>query len=151
MSLDMRDLYQEIILDHNRSPRNYRAIASPDRKVEAYNPLCGDHYTIYLTFGNGSIADLSFEGSGCAISKSSASLMTTMVKGKTREEAEHLFDLFHRLVTGGEVPAAEMERLGKLAVFAKVSEFPARVKCASLAWHTLHAALTSGEDTVSTE
>lgn len=151
MSADMRELYQEIILDHNRAPRNFRKIPSPDRTVEAFNPLCGDHYTVYLALEDGVISDVSFEGSGCAISKSSASLMTSMVRGKSPAEAELLFGIFHRLVTGEKVSPAEMEKLGKLAVFAKVSEFPARVKCASLAWHTLHAAVTSGETTVSTE
>ncbi len=151
MSSELRDLYQEIILDHNRSPRNFRAMGNPDRKVEAFNPLCGDHYTIYLAVDGGVITDVSFEGTGCAISKASASIMSSMVKGKTVEQAEALFGVFHRLVTGENVSEDEMTAVGKLAAFANVSEFPARVKCASLAWHTLHAAVTTGADTVSTE
>ena len=151
MNAGLRDLYQEIILDHNRSPRNYRPMAGADRKVEAYNPLCGDHYTIYLRLRGVVIEEVSFEGAGCAISKASASLMSTMVKGKTTEEATRLFEIFHRLVTGGKLSAAEEEQIGKLAAFANVSEFPARVKCASLAWHTLKAALHGANDLVKTE
>ncbi|HLF13669.1 MAG TPA: SUF system NifU family Fe-S cluster assembly protein [Bacteroidota bacterium] len=151
MNSELRDLYQEIILDHNRSPRNFRSMPDPDRRVEAFNPLCGDHYTVYVKLRDGVIADVSFEGAGCAISKASASLMSSMVKGRTKEEAERLFGMFHRLVTGGTVTPAEAESMGKLAAFANVSEFPVRVKCASLAWHTLHAAVTTREDTVSTE
>jgi len=148
---ELRDLYQEIILDHNRSPRNFRPIEGATRKVEAFNPLCGDHYTIYLVIVGDVITDASFEGAGCAISKASASIMSSMVKGKTTSHAETLFDIFHRLVTGGKVSEAEMELAGKLAAFANVSEYPARVKCASLAWHTLHSAVTTGADRVSTE
>jgi nitrogen fixation protein NifU and related proteins len=151
MSAELRDLYQEIILDHNKAPRNFRSIPDPDRRVEAFNPLCGDHYTIYLKLRDGVIEDVSFEGAGCAISKSSASIMTTMVKGKTKEQADALFDVFHRLVTGAGITPAEVGSIGKLAAFANVSEFPARVKCASLAWHTMHAAVAGGPDTVSTE
>lgn len=151
MSAGLRDLYQEIILDHNRVPRNFRIIDGADRKVEAFNPLCGDHYTIYLKLRDGVIEDLSFEGAGCAISKASASLMSSMVKGRRREDADALFAVFHRLVTGGPVSDAEIASIGKLAAFANVSEFPARVKCASLAWHTLHAALEGDQDTVTTE
>ena len=151
MSADLDALYQEIILDHYKSPRNFRGMPDPDRRVEAYNPLCGDHYTIYLKMRDGVIADVSFEGAGCAISKASASLMSSMVKGRTREEAETLFGIFHRLVIGEKITPGETDSIGKLAAFANVSEFPARVKCASLAWHTLHAAVTTGEDTVSTE
>jgi nitrogen fixation NifU-like protein len=151
VSAELRDLYQEIILDHNKAPRNFRTIADPDRRVEAFNPLCGDHYTIYLKLRDGVIADVSFEGAGCAISKASASIMSTMVKGKTKEQADALFELFHRLVTGGKVSPEEVASIGKLAAFENVSEFPARVKCASLAWHTLHAAVAGGADTVSTE
>jgi nitrogen fixation NifU-like protein len=151
VNAELRDLYQEIILDHNRTPRNYRSIPGADRRVEAFNPLCGDHYTIYLKFRDGVIEDVSFEGAGCAISKASASIMSTMVKGRTKEQADALFDVFHRLVTGGKVSPAEMESIGKLAAFANVSEFPARVKCASLAWHTMHAAVDGGPETISTE
>jgi nitrogen fixation NifU-like protein len=123
----------------------------PDRKVDGYNPLCGDHYTIFLKLDGERIADISFDGAGCAISKASASVMSSIVKGKTRREAEELFASFHRLVTGAGDPMAELETLGKLAAFSGVSEFPARVKCASLAWHTLHAALETKEHRVSTE
>jgi nitrogen fixation NifU-like protein len=151
MNSGLRDLYQEIILDHNRSPRNFRAIGRPDRKVEAFNPLCGDHYTIYLSISGDVITDVSFEGSGCAISKASASIMSSMVKGLTMARAGELFEIFHRLVTGEKVSDAELEGVGKLAAFANVSEFPARVKCASLPWHTLHSAITTGADRVSTE
>jgi nitrogen fixation NifU-like protein len=151
VSGDLRDLYQEIILDHNKAPRNFRSIPGADRKVEAFNPLCGDHYTIYLTLRDGVITDVAFEGSGCAISKASASIMSSMVKGRTTAEVEELFRVFHRLVTGERLSEGEAAAIGKLAAFANVSEFPARVKCASLAWHTLHAAVTTDEDAVSTE
>ncbi|MBI1807019.1 MAG: SUF system NifU family Fe-S cluster assembly protein [Ignavibacteria bacterium] len=147
----LRELYQEVILDHNKSPRNFRRMEKPDRKVEGYNPLCGDHYTIFLKLENDIIKDICFEGAGCAISKASASVMSSLVKGKTKAEAEMLFNSFHRLVTGESDGVEEIEKLGKLAAFSGVSEFPARVKCASLAWHTLHAALASNEHRVSTE
>jgi len=119
--------------------------------VDGYNPLCGDHYTIFLRMENGVISDISFDGAGCAISKASASVMSSMLKGKSKTEAEALFRDFHRLVTGGADQEESLDRLGKLAAFAGVSEFPARVKCASLAWHTLHAALNSEDTSVSTE
>jgi nitrogen fixation NifU-like protein len=151
VSSELRDLYQEIILDHNRSPRNFRSIPGADRRIEAFNPLCGDHYTLYLTLRDGLITDVAFEGAGCAISKASASIMSAMVKGRTKAEVEKLFRIFHRLVTGEPLTPGETAEIGKLAAFANVSEFPARVKCASLAWHTLHAAVTTDEDTVSTE
>ncbi len=147
----VNELYQQVILDHNKSPRNFRAIASATRRVEGFNPLCGDHYTVYVRLEGDRIADISFEGAGCAISKASASVMSSMVKGRTIGEAEELFRDFHRLVTGEMEGEGAMERLGKLAAFAGVSEFPARVKCASLAWHTLHAAVKSDATTVSTE
>lgn len=147
---NLGDLYQQVILDHNKKPRNFRAIDDPTRTAEGYNPLCGDQLKIYVKLdAENRIEDVSFEGSGCAISKASASMMTVNVKGKTLEEAEVLFDEFHRLVTGGLDPDAE-NHLGRLKVFAGVSEFPARVKCASLAWHALHGAL-SGSQRVSTE
>lgn len=148
---DLKALYQEVILDHNRNPRNFRAIENPDRKVEGYNPLCGDHYTIFLKLDGERIADISFQGSGCAISKASASIMSQALKGKTKTEAEHLFDVFHHLVKGELDPSSRLEELGKLAAFAGVSEFPARVKCASLAWHSMHGALASDVKSVSTE
>ncbi len=147
----LRELYQQVILDHNKSPRNFHAMTNPTRRVEGYNPLCGDHYTIYLKLNGDVVEDVSFEGAGCAISKASASVMSTMVKGKTRAEAEALFQDFHRLVKGELKGEQDLERLGRLAAFAGVSEFPARVKCASLAWHTLHAALGSEEQQVTTE
>lgn len=148
---ELRELYQQIILDHNKNPKNYRVIEGADRKVEAYNPLCGDHYTIYMTFDGDRVTDISFQGAGCAISKASASVMSQLVKGKTREEAEELFQLFHGLVTGKEFDTETLLDLGKLAAFAGVRDYPARVKCASLAWHTMHAALTTDAESVSTE
>lgn len=147
----LRELYQEVILDHNKSPRNFRVMADATRTVEGYNPLCGDHYTLYVKMNNGSIADISFQGSGCAISKASASVMSSILKGKSKEEAEELFGEFHKLVTGEKDPLTEMNSLGKLAAFSGVSEFPARVKCAILAWHTMVAAIKSKDETVSTE
>ena len=147
----LRELYQEVILDHNKNPRNFHRMNQPDRKVDGYNPLCGDHYTIFLKMDGDTIADISFEGGGCAISKASASVMSSIVKGKTKKEAEELFQQFHKLVTGEIDPGNDIGSLGKLAAFSGVSEFPARVKCASLAWHTLHAALQTSEHRVSTE
>ncbi len=147
----IRELYQQVILDHNKSPRNFRVIPDATRSVEGYNPLCGDHYSIYVKLQGDVIHDIGFQGSGCAISKASASVMSGVVKGKTKAEAERLFALFHRLVRGELGPEDTGEELGKLAAFAGVSEFPARVKCASLPWHTLHAALETGETSVSTE
>jgi nitrogen fixation NifU-like protein len=146
---DLRDLYQEVILEHSKQPRNYRELADANHKAEGYNPLCGDHFTIYLKLDGDTIRDVSFQGSGCAISKASASMMTQSIKGKTMAEAEKLFERFHELVTGhGD---GQQEELGKLAVFSGVSEFPVRVKCATLAWHTLHAALEGKQETISTE
>jgi nitrogen fixation protein NifU and related proteins len=148
---ELRDLYQQVILDHNKTPRNFHAMDDATRHVEGYNPLCGDHYTVYVKLDGEKIADVSFEGSGCAISKASASVMSSMVKGHTISEAEELFQDFHRLVRGEIEKGEDIERLGKLAAFAGVSEFPARVKCASLAWHTLHAAVKSEAKAISTE
>jgi nitrogen fixation protein NifU and related proteins len=136
----LSELYQNVILEHNRSPRNYRAMDDDARKAEGHNPMCGDQLTVWVRMGGDVIDDVSFRGAGCAISRASASLMTAAVKGKTRREAEALFDRFRRLATGT-LPAAETETLGKLAVFSGVSAFPVRVKCASLSWHTLKAAL----------
>ncbi len=147
---DLRDLYQEVILEHSKAPRNYRELKSPDRKAEGYNPLCGDRFTVYLQMEGDSIRDIAFQGSGCAISKASASMMTQSLKGKTRSEAEELFGRFHKVVTGQNAKNGGGE-LGKLAVFSGVSEFPARVKCATLAWHTLQAALEGEQEAVSTE
>ena len=145
---DLRDLYQEVILDHNRRPRNFRPM-SEGVKAEGYNPLCGDRLTVFLKIEGDRIKDVSFQGAGCAISKASASLMTDSVKGKTLAEVSELFNRFHTMVTGApEEPAAD---LGKLSVLAGVRQFPVRVKCASLAWHTLEAALAQSPDPVSTE
>lgn len=143
-------LYQDVILDHNRAPRNYRAMDNANRRVEGHNPLCGDRLIVWLHMEGDIIQDAAFQGSGCAISRASASLMTTAVKGKTRTEAETLFDQFHRLVMGSLAPAAA-ESLGKLAVFSGVSQYPVRVKCASLSWHALKAALDQADAVVSTE
>lgn len=152
MSDELRTLYQEIILDHNKHPRNYRALEGADRVVEAYNPLCGDHYTIYLALDGDLIREITFQGSGCAISKSSASVMSTTLKGKTKQEAEAWFERFHHLVTEGLGPGEDPESYGKLAAFSGVSEFPARVKCAILAWHTMKSALLDpAANSVSTE
>lgn len=145
---DLRDLYQEVILEHSKRPRNYHALASANHKAEGFNPLCGDHFTVYIDVDGDIIKDIGFEGTGCAISKASASMMTQILKGKTTAQAEDAFSKFHALVTGKPSNQAE---LGKLAVFAGVSEFPVRVKCASLAWHTLHAALQGTQEPVSTE
>ena len=147
---DLTELYQELIIDHSRKPRNFRALASPDRQVEGFNPLCGDRFTIYLDLEGDVIQDVSFQGSGCAISTASASLMTQALKGKSRQEAEELFRRFQRMITG-EVGEAEAEQLGKLAVFAGVRKFPVRVKCATLSWHAIHAALHGERQPVSTE
>ena len=147
---DLQDLYQQVILDHNKNPRNYREMDDATARIEGYNPLCGDHYTVFLKLDGDLIREVTFTGSGCAISKASASVMSTMVKGKTKQEAEQLFATFHGLVTGEASP--DPGKIGRLAAFAGVSEYPARVKCASLAWHTLHTALESEKkDVVSTE
>jgi nitrogen fixation NifU-like protein len=148
---DLRDLYQELILEHSKAPRNYRALPDADHQAEGYNPLCGDRFTVYLHMEGDSIRDISFQGSGCAISKSSASMMTQILKGKTKEEADKIFERFHELVTGHASPNGDHADMGKLAVFSGVSEFPARVKCATLAWHTLQAALEGKQEAVSTE
>jgi nitrogen fixation protein NifU and related proteins len=147
---DLRELYQELILEHYNAPRNYRQLAT-GRQAEGYNPLCGDHFTIYLDMDGDLIRDVSFQGSGCAISKASASMMTQCVKGKTRAQAEGIFHQFLHLVTGHAAGNGTGNQLGKLEVFAGVSEFPVRVKCATLAWHTLRAALEGKQSTVSTE
>ena len=149
MSTDLRDLYQQVILDHNRSPRNFKQLPEANHSAKGDNPLCGDKITVYVKVNDGVIEDVAFQGTGCAISQSSASLMTSAVKGKTVEEAEKLFHAFHDMVTG-EPTNGEPVNLGKLAAFEGVKEFPARVKCANLAWHTLHAALAE-EESVTTE
>ena len=148
--MDLRELYQEVILDHNKRPRNFRVPDPVNRRAEGYNPLCGDKITVFLYVEGDVIKDLGFQGTGCAISKASASLMTDALKGKTVAQADALFEKFHSLVTG---PAteAESDELGKLAVLGGVREYPMRVKCASLAWHTLKAAMQAENDVVSTE
>ena len=150
MSDDLRDLYQEVVLDHSKRPRNYRSIAGADRTAQGFNPLCGDQLIVFLKLDGDRVTDVAFQGSGCAISKASASLMTGAVKDRTRAEAEALFRQVHSLVTQGPGDV-DPATLGKLAVLSGVSEFPARVKCASLAWHTLKAALDGKDLTVSTE
>lgn len=150
MNEGLRDLYQEVIMDHNKKPRNYGPLADANRDAEGQNPLCGDEVHVQLHIEDGLVTNAHFEGHGCAISKASASLMTEAVKGRRVEEAETLFEHFHRLVTR-EGDAPDETLLGKLAVFAGVGEFPARVKCATLAWHTLHAALAGQDDPVTTE
>ncbi len=147
---DLRELYQEVILDHNRQPRNFRVMPDANHHALGHNPLCGDQIEVFLHIDNGVVTDVSFQGSGCAISKASASLMTTAVKGKTVAEAEKLFHRFQEMITAP-VESEPDETLGKLTVFAGVREFPARVKCAGLAWHTLHNALNSDDTVASTE
>lgn len=147
----MRELYQETILDHNRRPRNFHKLEGANRVAEGYNPLCGDKLTIYLKIENNAVKDISFQGSGCAISMASASMMTQSVKEKTVDTVHSLFENFHNLLTGKHQETPLTEKLGKLSVFAGVLEFPARVKCATLPWHTLRAALENRKETASTE
>ena len=147
---DLRDLYQEVIFDHNRNPRNFRIMENADRKVEGFNPLCGDRLTLFLKLNGEVIEDASFQGSGCAISTASVSLMTEIIKGKTQDEAEQLFETFHKMTTGKD-EEIQLEAIGKLAVLVGVREYPARVKCATLAWHTLDAAIKNQQESISTE
>jgi len=147
---DLQDLYQELILDHGSRPRNLKRLADANHSAEGYNPLCGDKVKVYVNLDGEVVKDISFEGAGCAISTASASIMTETLKGKTRAEADALFEMFHDLVTGQERKLDSPE-LGKLAVFSGVSEFPMRVKCATLSWHTLRAAIKGKEEVVSTE
>jgi len=148
---ELKELYQQVILDHNKSPRNFRVMDNATQHAEGFNPLCGDHLDIYLIIEDGIVKDVSFKGEGCAISKASASVMTSLLKGKTIEEAEELFEKFHDLVTGKLGGNLDLDELGKLAVFAGVQEFPIRVKCASLAWHTMINALKGRQEKVTTE
>lgn len=150
MSFDMKDLYQDVIVDHNRSPRNFGSMDNADRSLEGYNPLCGDRLTLYLKLDGDRISDIRFDGSGCAISVASASLMTEVMKGKTLEQAEKLFEDFHTLLTS-ENPEIDLERFGKLAALAGVRDYPTRIKCASLCWHTLHGLLEGVQAPISTE
>ena len=148
---DLKELYQQVILDHNKNPQNFHKLEDANRKAEGYNTLCGDRITLYVRLENDVITDVGFEGTGCAIFKASASLMTQALKGKTKAEAEALFEKVHRMLTGELDPSANGNQLGKLAVFSGVCEFPVRVKCATLAWHTLKAALEAKDEIVSTE
>ncbi len=147
---ELNELYQDTILEHNKNPRNFREIEDARHTADGNNPLCGDALRVYVKMDGDTVSDVAFKGSGCAISKASASMMTQTLKGKDREEADALFDEFHRMVTGDLDIETQDNKLGKLKIFAGVLEFPARVKCASLSWHTVHAAL-HGEDVVSTE
>lgn len=147
---DLQDLYQDLILDHGRRPRNFKPLEGATRSAEGYNPLCGDKVKVYVKMDGDIVKDISFEGAGCAISTASASIMTETLRGKTRAEAEKLFETFHDLVTGKQAQLDAPE-LGKLAVFSGVSEFPIRVKCATLSWHTLRAALNGAGEVISTE
>jgi len=147
---DIRELYQEMILEHNKKPRNFQKLDKASRTAEGYNPLCGDRLTLYLKIENDVIKDIGFEGSGCAISKASASMMTVSVKGKTQAQTEALFEKFHQMLSGDQA-SVDLSEIGKLAVFSGVREYPARVKCATLAWHTLKAGLSGSSEMISTE
>ena len=147
---ELSELYQQVILDHNKKPRNFRKLEHANHFAEGFNPLCGDHLTVYLDLEGDAVKEIAFEGSGCAISKAAASMMTQAVKGKSKEEAENLFQEFHSMVTGELDEETEQNNLGNLKIFAGVREFPVRVKCATLPWHTLHAALNK-EERASTE
>jgi nitrogen fixation NifU-like protein len=148
---DVEDLYQQVIVDHSRKPRNFHTLENANRKAEGYNPLCGDKLTIYMRVENGIIEDLAFEGSGCAISVASASLMTQLLKGRSEADAERIFNAFHEMVTGADRAAIDDRELGKLKVLAGVRHYPSRIKCATLCWHTLNAALRQLTETVATE
>lgn len=147
---ELSELYQQVILDHNKKPRNFQKLETANRTAEGHNPLCGDQLTVYLRYDDGIVEEISFEGQGCAISKAAASMMTQSVKGKTREEAVNLFEQFHRMVTGELDEERTPNDLGRLKIFAGVRDYPARVKCASLSWHTMRAAL-EGQSEISTE
>jgi nitrogen fixation protein NifU and related proteins len=148
---ELRDLYQQVIIDHHRKPRNFRTLARPTGTAEGVNPLCGDRVSVEVDTGDGVIRDIAFQGSGCAISRASASLMTASLKGQKVSEAEQTFDRFHRMLTERDPSAELTEALGKLAVLAGVREFPTRIKCATLPWHTARAALAGKGERVSTE
>jgi nitrogen fixation NifU-like protein len=148
---ELRDLYQQVILDHNKNPRNYHKLENANRIAEGNNPLCGDQFTIYLLLEDDVIRDISFEGSGCAISKASASIMSSTLKGKSKEDAQNIFEQFHKIVTGENKEPDTIMKMGKLAAFAGVAEFPVRVKCAILAWHTMISALNDEDKVVSME
>ncbi len=148
---ESRALYEQVILDHNRNPRNFKKLPDADKSVEGFNPLCGDHFTVHIKLDGEVIQEITFEGSGCAISKSSASVMTTVLKGKTRAEAEELFHRFHTMITSRPDTPLDETSLGKLQVFAGVREFPVRIKCATLAWHAVHSAIEGDTAPVTTE
>lgn len=148
---DLNELYQQLILEHNKAPRNFKKLDHATHHAEGFNPLCGDHYEVWVKLDGDTIADIGFQGNGCAISKSSASMMTTSVKGTTVQEAEKLYEKFHQVVTGKWSVDENIEELGCLGALTGVAEFPARIKCATLAWHALHSALTNGSSTVSSE
>lgn len=148
---DLRELYQEVILDHHKRPRNFRRLADANHHAEGFNPLCGDKISLDIRMENGIVKDVGFTGSGCAISTASASMMTESLKGKTEAEIDSLFARFHALVTGKSAPDADPSAMGKLAVFAGVRDYPVRVKCATLCWHTLRAALQDRAETIATE
>jgi nitrogen fixation protein NifU and related proteins len=147
---ELSELYQQVILDHNKKPRNFRKLENANHTAEGYNPLCGDHLTIYVNVADDAVQEIAFEGSGCAISKAAASMMTQAVKGKTREQTKELFKEFHSMVTGELDEETEENSLGNLKIFAGVRDFPVRVKCATLPWHTMQAALNK-QERVSTE
>lgn len=148
---ELNELYQQLILEHNKSPRNFKKLENATHHAEGYNPLCGDHYEVWLKVDGDKIVDIGFQGSGCAISKSSASMMTTSLKGNTVEQAKQLFEKFHQVVTGKWSVDENIEELGCLGALTGVSEFPARIKCATLAWHAMNSALANSEKTISTE
>jgi len=148
---DLRDLYQEVILDHHKKPRNFRKLENANRQAEGFNPLCGDRLSVFIQIENGVVKDIGFVGTGCAISTASASMMTESLKGKTETEAKAIFERFHQLVTNHSEAQPDPVTLGKLAVFSGVREYPVRVKCATLAWHTMRAALEGTKETVATE
>jgi nitrogen fixation NifU-like protein len=148
---DLRDLYQEVILDHHKKPRNFHKLENANRQADGYNPLCGDKLSVYMQVENGVIRDIGFVGAGCAISTASASMMTESLKGKTESEARAVFDRFHELVTNHSGSRPDPATMGKLAAFSGVREYPVRVKCATLAWHTMRAALEGNKETVATE
>ncbi|MBI4395194.1 MAG: SUF system NifU family Fe-S cluster assembly protein [Candidatus Omnitrophica bacterium] len=151
ISSELRELYQELILEHSKKPRNFRVLEGANHTAEGFNPLCGDKIKLYLEIEDGRVKDIGFQGSGCAISKASASMMTASVKGKSVSETQTLFSEFHKMLSGKESTEFDETKLGKLSVFSGVSEFPVRVKCATLAWHTLKAGMESSGKTVTTE
>jgi nitrogen fixation protein NifU and related proteins len=148
---DLKDLYQEVILDHNKRPRNFRKIEQANRQADGFNPLCGDKLSVYIQIENGIVKDIGFVGAGCAISTASASMMTESLKGKTESEAKALFECFHQLLADHSIPHPDLAILGNLTAFSGVREYPVRVKCATLAWHTMRAALEGQQGTIATE